>query len=143
MSLNNIPIQIKSKISLGTLLPLLHEIRHALTRLLHQKEETAIDLRNFPLSQQDKQTLFQILGKGEIQAELTALGRSLIWETKLPGLWVVEHYNTDEILLSQSLEVTGVPSILKSPLADIQHGLENLQEWLKGEKILNENTHVH
>ncbi len=136
MPLNNIPIQIKSKISLGTLLPLLHEIRHALTRLLHQKEETAIDLRNFPLSQQDKQTLFQVLGKGEIQAELTALGRSLIWETRLPGLWVVEHYNSDEILLSQSLEITGIPSILTAPPEDIQQGLEQLQDWLKEEKIL-------
>lgn len=135
MPLNNIPIQLKSKISLGTLLPLLHEIRHALTRLLHQKEETAIDLRNFPLSQQDKQTLFQVLGKGEIQAELTALGRSLIWETQLPGLWVVEHYNTDEILLSQSLEITGIPSILTAPPEDIQQGLEQLQDWLKEERI--------
>jgi len=136
MPLNNIPIQIKSKISLGTLLPLLHEIRHALNKLLNQQEETAIDLRNFPLSQQDKQTLFQVLGKGEIQAELTALGRSLIWETQLPGLWVVEHYNTDEILLSQSLEITGIPSILIAPPEDIQQGLEQLQDWLKEERIL-------
>lgn len=136
MPLNNIPIQIKSKISLGTLLPLLHEIRHALNKLLNQQEETAIDLRNFPLSQQDKQTLFQVLGKGEIQAELTALGRSLIWETQLPGLWVVEHYNTDDILLSQSLEITGIPSILIAPPEDIQQGLEQLQDWLKEERIL-------
>jgi|GEM_PF-387019 len=143
MPLNNIPIQIKSKISLGTLLPLLHEIRHALNKLLNQQEETAIDLRNFPLSQQDKQTLFQVLGKGEIQAELTALGRSLIWETQLPGLWVVEHYNTDEILLSQSLEITGIPSILSTARGYTTRFKTITRLVERGENTIKENTYVH
>ena len=127
-SFQDIPIQIDNT-TIG-ILPLLHEVQHALTKLLNDQEETLIDLRNLPLSAQEKQSLLDTLGKGEITAELNALGRSLVWETNFAGVWVVEHYNTEEVLLSQTLEITQIPTILKSPMEDIQSGLQRLEEQL-------------
>ena len=127
-SLKDIPIQV-NQTTIG-ILPLLYEIHHALTKLLKDHEDTLIDLRNLPLSSQEKQSLLNTLGKGEISAELNALGRSLVWETQFAGVWVVEHYSTEEVLLSQTVEITQIPTILKSPLEDVQAGLERLEEQL-------------
>ena len=127
-SLKDIPIQINHT-TVG-ILPLLYEIHHALGKLFKNQEDTLIDLRNLPLSPQEKQSLLKTLGKGEISAELNALGRSLVWETQFAGVWVVEHYNTEEILLSQTIEITQIPTILKSPLEDVQAGLDRLEEQL-------------
>lgn len=130
-SFKDVPIQIEDNLSLGNILPLLHEIRHALSNLLNNNEDTLIDLYNLPLSSRDKQNLLNTLGKGEITADLNALGHSLLWETAFPGVWVVEHYNTDDILLSHTIEITWIPSILKAQPVDVQAGLERLQERLQ------------
>jgi hydrogenase-1 operon protein HyaF len=114
-------------------LPLLHEIRHALTQLLETGETTVIDLRSLPLGSMDAKQLFQVLGQGEIQAQLDSLGKSLIQETRIPGVWFIEHFNTEERLVGQLIEVTFIPNILKSQQEDIRHGLlqlsAQLEEW--------------
>jgi len=109
------------------LLPLLAQIQHALNQLLTNQVETLIDLQNLPL---EPPSLLNFLGQGEVKAELTTLGKSLVWETAFPGVWVVEHYNPEEILLSRTLEITWIPAILKSPPEDVQTGLTNLQRHL-------------
>lgn len=112
------------------LFPLFHEMSHALTRLLSHQEEHAIDLHRLPLSRGDKQHLLTFLGKGEVKAELSALGQSMIWETSFPGIWIVEHYDAQDLLLSQTLEITWIPTLLKSQPEDVQVGLDRLQHYL-------------
>ena len=41
----------------GNVIPLLHQIRHALSQLLAQQEETTIDLRRLPLSASEESQL--------------------------------------------------------------------------------------
>jgi len=110
--------------------PLLHEIRHALADFLTDGQETTIDLQRLPMGPADEARLFEILGRGEVEAQLNALGNSLIRETGIPGVWLIEHFNADQQLVAKLIEVTAMPSILKSQPEDIRDGLVKLNERL-------------
>jgi hydrogenase-1 operon protein HyaF len=76
----DIPIRAESggePVSHGNALPLLHEVRHALERLLAAGEETVIDLRSIPMGPGDEARLEAELGTGDVSARLeTAIGPS-------------------------------------------------------------------
>jgi hydrogenase-1 operon protein HyaF len=104
----------------GNLVPLLHEIRHALTCWLEKGQEHVIDLRGIPLAPGEEDGLLEQLGEGEVKAGLTLMGPSVIIETRYPGVWLVTHYSED----------CEVPAILKSQTDDIRTGLERLEDQL-------------
>lgn len=107
-------------------LPLLHEIRHALDRLVGNGESTLIDLLSIPFGPGDEAELLSSLGTGEVSARLDALGESKIAETQYPGVWVVDHYNTNGQRIAFQIEVTAVPSVLVAHPADMADGLQRL-----------------
>ena len=113
--------------------PILHEIRHALAKLLESGEETVIDLRSLPLSDVDQDYLVGALGNGELECRLDALGRSVIRETSYHGVWLVTHYNEGERVIGQFVEITFVPSILKSDPIDIRSDLDRMAERLEAD----------
>jgi hydrogenase-1 operon protein HyaF len=117
----------------GNVIPLLHEIRHALQRLVDSGETTAIDLQAIPMAPGEIEEIKQRLGQGEIQATLSALGTSLISETSIPGAWLVEHFNVNDELLARVIEVTRVPDIIRTDLRDLRDGLARLAAELEGE----------
>lgn len=114
----------------GNLVPLLHEIRHALTRWLEQGEEHVIDLRSIPLAPGEEDRLIEQLGAGEVNARLSILGPSDIIETRYPGVWLITHYNENDSITGRFIEVCEVPGILKSQADDIRAGLERLEDQL-------------
>ena len=114
----------------GNLIPLLHEIRHALTRWLEQGEEHVIDLRSIPLAPGEEDSLLEQLGEGEVKARLSILGPSDIIETRYPGVWLVTHCDENESIMGRFIEVCEVPGILKSQADDIRAGLERLENQL-------------
>jgi hydrogenase-1 operon protein HyaF len=116
----------------GNARPLLHEILHALRRLLEGGSPTAIDLLSIPMGPDDEQELFAVLGAGELTAHLDALGRSEIRETGVHGVWVVEHLNADGQLVGKFIEVTFLPDILRSQVADVRHAVVDLEGRLSG-----------
>jgi hydrogenase-1 operon protein HyaF len=119
-----------SIIPTGNALPLLHEICHALKALLESGRKTVIDLRKIPLGPGDELRLLAILGQGEIEAQLNALGESVIRETGISGVWLVEHFDEDEQSIGRFIEVTPCPTVLQSPLEDIRHGMDKLANAL-------------
>ena len=110
--------------------PLLHEIRHALAKLLNDQESTVIDLRSLPLAPGEEEKLLNKLGHGEVHASLNALGPTEIVETGYPGVWVVLHYNTDREVIGKFIEICEIPELLRSQQDDIREGLEQLQTEL-------------
>jgi len=110
--------------------PLLHEIRHALVKLLDDGERTVIDLRSIPLAPGEEQKLLDKLGQGEVQAQLSALGSTNFVETRYPGVWVVEHFNSNDEVIGKFIEVCEIPDLLRSQQDDIREGLEQLQTQL-------------
>ncbi|MGB5180185.1 MAG: hydrogenase expression/formation protein [Gammaproteobacteria bacterium] len=110
--------------------PLLHEIRHALVRLLDDDGHTVIDLRSLPLAPGEEEQLLDKLGQGEVTARLQALGPTEIVETRYPGVWVVVHFNSDNEVIGKFIEVCDFPDLLRSQQQDIRQGLEQLQSNL-------------
>ncbi|MEJ2456438.1 MAG: hydrogenase expression/formation protein [Candidatus Thiodiazotropha sp.] len=110
--------------------PILHEILHALQRLLNEQESTTIDLRALPFGPGDEEELLNQLGTGEIRVELNSLGRSLITETAYSGVWLVDHRNADDQRIALQIEITPIPSILKAQNEDVQDAIERLEDSL-------------
>ena len=106
--------------------PLLHEIRHGLTRLLESDAATIIDLRGIPLAPGEEERIVSELGTGEVQARMTALGPSEIKETRFPGVWLVTHYNSENEVIVKFIEVCDMPQILRAQTEDIRAGLAQL-----------------
>jgi hydrogenase-1 operon protein HyaF len=111
---------------------LLHELRHALERLLVDGTTHVIDLRAIPLGPGEEERLLETLGTGEVRAEFDALGRSVIEESAYPGLWRITHWNTADEMTGRFLEVTFTPALLSSPPEDVTAGLARLTADLDG-----------
>jgi hydrogenase-1 operon protein HyaF len=123
-------ISIRAEYETGNVKPLLHEIRHALERLLKGEDGTIIDMRALPLAPGEEKRIEEALGEGEVRAELNALGPSVILETSYPGVWLVTHRNTEGEIIGRQIEVTYIPSLLESQPEDIRAGLAGLENQL-------------
>lgn len=110
----------------GNALPLLHEIRHALARLIEEGEPTIIDLQSLPMGPGDLRRLLDALGEGEVKAELEVLGKSIVRESRYAGVWVVEHMTGTGEVSSRFIEITWVPSLLQAQPEDVRSGLAEL-----------------
>jgi hydrogenase-1 operon protein HyaF len=132
--LADIPVRIEPTPLVGGLgggVPaILSELASLLERLAKAEEPAAIDLRSLPMSAQDRVELRRALGEGEVQATLTAEGISNIRETRVPGVWWVEHHDRNGELIAELIEVTRMPLILMSATDEIASGASALREQL-------------
>lgn len=105
---------------------LLRELENHLQRLIETGETARIDLGSLPLNPADHELLEQVLGHGEVIATVDSLGVSEISDTAIPGIWRIEYYNSDEVLVAEFIEVTGCPEVLQTPVDDLKDGLSAL-----------------
>jgi len=126
-------IAVRAEFETGNVRPLLHEIRHALERLLAGEDGTVIDLRSLPLAPGEERRIEEALGEGEVRAELNALGLSTIQETAYPGVWLITHRNTEDEIVGRLIEVTRLPPLLESQPEDMRAGLMQLDRTLQDE----------
>jgi len=133
-TLDDIPVQVV----LGTedpnqipsnVIALLHEITAQLQKLLSDDQSELIDLMGF-LSDSEREALKHILGEGEVMVKLETLGESTIYETLIPGVWWISHSSIDNKPISENIEITRIPAILKSDDLDIQDGIAALKDQL-------------
>lgn len=117
--------------------PLLHEVKHALDNLIKNGETAIIDLRSIPLAPGEEESILNILGRGEVQAQLIALGSSEIIETQYSGVWLITHYNDDNEIISRFIEITLMPDILCSQTEDVFDAYNRLAENLESDKRTN------
>jgi hydrogenase-1 operon protein HyaF len=115
----------------GNVEPLLHQIRHALKRLADGDDGTVIDLKRLPLAPGEQERIAETLGTGEVRAEVDALGPTIIQETSYPGVWLITHMNTDGAEVARFVEVTYIPELLRSQQADIDAGIDRLEDELR------------
>jgi len=115
--------------------PILHEIRHALRKLLETGENSIIDLRSIPLAPGEEETIIATLGCGEVHAKLNALGPSEIYETRFAGVWLTTHFNEESSIIGRFIEVTRFPDILKSQQEDMTISLDQLEHELEHESL--------
>jgi hydrogenase-1 operon protein HyaF len=131
----SIPIRIDDSMSgltTGNVLPLLHEIKHALRALIEQGREDVIDLGAIPMAPGDLAVLETFLGQGEVNASLDSFGKSEIRETRFSGVWLIIHYNENGECIGRFIEITSMPEILKSQAQDMGAALIELGEKISG-----------
>jgi hydrogenase-1 operon protein HyaF len=112
-------------------LPILHQVRHALQRLTQTGEPSVIDLRSLPFGPGDEDRLVAFLGSGEVRATVNALGPTRVWETGFAGVWMVEYQDTEGARIGLQIEVTALPSILRSPPEDVAEAGARLAQRLQ------------
>lgn len=132
--LSEIPIRIEPPPAVGGVgggvAAILSELVTLLERLSDSQESAAIDLRSLPMSVDDLARLRLALGEGEVRATLDAEGLSAIRETRVPGVWWVEHRDRHGELMAELIEVTRMPKILMSASDEIEMGVSLLREQL-------------
>ncbi|SDW12960.1 hydrogenase expression/formation protein [Thiocapsa roseopersicina] len=110
--------------------PILHEVRHALARLISTGETTKIDLKAMPFGPGDLEHLLSVLGTGEVQATIEALGPTRIQETAVAGVWLVDYLNSEAHRLALHLEIATVPEILCPQPQDLNDAIAALDARL-------------
>ena len=119
----------------GSAHAVLREIETLLTVLVEKGEEGSIDLSSLPLTPEAYDLLEETLGEGEVTAEVSSLGVTRVHETGIPGVWWVTHYNEDDDVMAEFIEVTHCPEILLTPEDDVKDGLEALRARLFEENM--------
>ena len=118
-TLANIPIHVLTSTQSGGLTiakTLLHEVQAMLKTLLDTGQNGTLDLRALPaLGEDGYQFLKEKLGLGEVSARIQTFGRSEIQETAFPGIWWVAHYNQDDDILTELIEVNYFAGATKKP----------------------------
>jgi hydrogenase-1 operon protein HyaF len=131
-SLDEIKIRVESPSFRQNAIPILHQIRHALSRLADTGESTTIDLRAIPFGPGDEELLVEILGDGEVEATVNALGPTRIRETEFAGVWILDYRDEADERIAFQIEVTVLPSILRSQTEDIADAADQLAKRLEG-----------
>ena len=125
--LAGIPVKVElasGKLASGNVEPLLHEIVHALERLIELGQSSIIDLRGVPLAPGEEGRILEFLGTGEVRAEFEASGLSTVNESRFPGVWVVTHHDVTGEIMSRLIEITRMPEILCSQVEELRDSRE-------------------
>jgi hydrogenase-1 operon protein HyaF len=115
----------------GNSKPILHEIRYGLKRLAESGESTKIDLNSIPFGPGDEERLLAMLGKGEVEANVDALGPTRVWESAIHGVWLIDYRNLDEQRLALHIEIATVPDILGTQPQDIHDAIDKLETLIE------------
>jgi hydrogenase-1 operon protein HyaF len=111
----------------GGVAAILSELATLLERVVHGEPSVSIDLRSLPMSPQDRAELQRVLGEGEVQATVDAQGVSKLRETRVAGVWWVEHFDQQGELIAELLEVSRVPEMLASATDEMAAGARGLR----------------
>jgi len=109
---------------------LLHEISTLLKGLLEKEEPGNIDLRALPLTHRDYAMLHETLGEGAISAEVENLGVTRIQQTGVAGVWWITHYNEEDDVIGEFIEVAYCPEGLIADFEAVEEGMDALQARL-------------
>lgn len=112
---------------IGGIDAVLNEIATLLEHLGATGQAGAIDVRSLPLAPAEYDSLRTLLGTGEVTAAIEAQGPTHIHETAFHGVWWVMHRGNDNNVVAELIEVTLLPEILKTHIADARVAASGLR----------------
>ena len=112
----------------------LNELIEQLQIFADTGKQHIIDLTSLPMTSSDKHELESLLGTGEINITLSTIGESQINETAFSGIWWIKHYTPDRKLISELIEITDVPAIIKSHQDDIKHAANEIKNIINNDE---------
>lgn len=107
------------------------EVARMLESLAEDGTTGSIDLRSLPLTEADRLQLEELLGRGEVAAELELAGSSTVWETAYAGAWWIRHRGAEDKISSEEIAVCAVPDILVTHHADIAAAASRIRNDLQ------------
>lgn len=126
--------------STGMAWSILTEIRQLLDALNEKGTVGSIDLRSLPMTDADREQLENLLGRGEVHAELDLAGTSEVWETAYAGVWWIRHKGAADKIACEEIAVTAIPEILITHPVDIEAAAARLGNELSQAPV---STNLH
>ena len=111
----------------GMALSIMAEVARMLQALADKGETGSVDLRSLPLTDADREQLEELMGRGEVKAELVVSGDSTVWETSYPGAWWIRHRGAGGKISSEEISICPVPAILSAHPADIEAAVNRIK----------------
>ena len=111
----------------GTVRALLQELMDMVIALVETGATNVIDLKSLPLAPGELEQLRLVLGEGEVEAIVNALGPSHIQETMVPGIWWITHKNSNDEVVAEFIEVTSLPEILLTQHEEVWNSVDVLK----------------
>lgn len=109
----------------------LHEVAALLARFIETGQTAVIDLRNQPwMNESTYRYLREALGKGEVTAVVDADRQVEVTETQYAGVWWLTHRNEQGAIVTELIDVTTIPDILKPHAAEMRAGLKRIEQAL-------------
>lgn len=131
---SDIPVRVDSdrkESNLAIAKAVLNEIRELVAQFIDSGKPGAIDLRQRPrMRAETYQYLKDVLSSGEVTAVVDAAVKIEIKETQFPGVWWLTHYNEQGAIVTEIIEITEIPAILKPHIAEMRTGLRRLEQTL-------------
>ncbi len=115
----------------GMALSVLAEVGRMLEALADSGQTSSIDLRSLPLTDADRKQLEDMLGHGEVRAELEVAGKSEVWETSYPGAWWIRHRGAGDMIASEEIAICPIPEILITHPVDIEAAAARVRRELE------------
>ena len=110
---------------------ILNEIMASIVQLVDAGKTSVIDLRVQPrMRASTYQYLKDALSSGEVTAVVEADVKVEVRETQYPGVWWLTHRNEQGEIVTEIIEITEMPEILKPHIADMRAGLQRLKHAL-------------
>ncbi|MTW20514.1 hydrogenase expression/formation C-terminal domain-containing protein [Allochromatium palmeri] len=114
----------------------LSEIQTSLRRLIESGRPSVIDLRSLPrMRSATYQALKDALSTGEVTAVIEADVKITVRETQYPGVWWLTHANEQGGIVTEFIEITMIPDILRPHAADLRAGLNRLDQALTVSRV--------
>ena len=87
-----------------------------------------INLSLLPFAPEDQRFLAAQLGEGPVLLLSRGYGNCRIASTATPGIWRVQYFNSSDLLILDTLEVTAIPQVACAAQEDIEDSAERLAE---------------
>ena len=89
-----------------------------------------VNLTLLPMSPQDIAFLDHHLGTGRVLFLSRGYGNCRITNTRMPNCWRVVYYNSQDVVILNTVEVTGLPEVAQAAREDLDDSHERLAEVL-------------
>lgn len=90
-----------------------------------------INLSLLPVSDADLDTLYGWLGHREVSILSRGYGNCRVTSTRLRNIWWVQYFNSMDVLILNSIEVTAMPDVVPASAEDFADSLQRLRDYLE------------
>lgn len=110
--------------------PLIIELAEKIEEWKEDSPQHIINLTLLPLSSEDLNFLGERLGVGPITVLSRGYGNCRIGSTRKKNVWWVKYYNSEDVLILNTIEVIDIPEVAKAAPEDLADSALRLKEIL-------------